>query len=211
MQKWRADENRIPHSRLVALINEALREAGMFEAIDELFTEVHKRVDRIIIITNAGSRTVDNFYLTHTLPQLRTLLDKHAVKLTSTEEWVIALGPPPSSEDEEAFREFYTSVKVCKFQHLSSDNILSQYREFRRVLSDELDHCGGAGNGEANIEITSVGDQMCEISAACRLGDCFPQQISLVKLILILDPTNSRFSFQHPDQFVEVSCQRTPI
>lgn len=46
---------------------------------------------------------------------------------------------------------------------------------------------------------------MCEISAACRLGDNIPN-IDLLRLVLILDRTNSRFSQQVPKLFAEV-CQ----
>lgn len=112
MQKWRVDEHRLPHSRIVTAINDALVEAGLFHAIDRLLTETRRRVDKIIIVTNAGSRTVQNFYLVHTLPQLKELLIRHDVQLTSTEEWVLSLGPPPSPDHEDAFREFYTNVKV---------------------------------------------------------------------------------------------------
>lgn len=57
----------------------------------------------------------------------------------------------------------------------------------------------------ARVDVISIGDQMCEISAACRLGEEFGHRLKLLKLVLILDPTNSRFSFQDPAQFVQVS------
>eukprot|EP01053_Blabericola_migrator_P001922 Blabericola_migrator_1__1921@NODE_1522_length_4352_cov_15_201867_g1002_i0_p7_GENE_NODE_1522_length_4352_cov_15_201867_g1002_i0NODE_1522_length_4352_cov_15_201867_g1002_i0_p7_ORF_typecomplete_len121_score18_35_NODE_1522_length_4352_cov_15_201867_g1002_i018482210 len=120
MQRWRAEESKVPHAKIVHSINQALVQAGMFEALDQIFTDVRKQVDEVIIITNAGSRTVDNFYLTHCLPQLRLLLIKHDIRLASTEEWVLTLGPPPNPEDEEAFREFYTDVKVRALKTLYS-------------------------------------------------------------------------------------------
>lgn len=110
MQYWRSDD--FNHLATIQAINGNLVQAGVFEALDDLFSEVKKHVDDIWIITNAGSKTVEHFYLKLCMPELRSILAKHKVDLFSTERWVTELGPPPTCEDEVAFREFYTIVKV---------------------------------------------------------------------------------------------------
>ncbi|EZG66635.1 hypothetical protein GNI_078290 [Gregarina niphandrodes] len=184
MQHWRNDEKDKPHQQIVREINEKLTRAGLFDALDMMLHRVSKTVDRIYIVTNAGSKTVENFYLTHTLPQLRDLLRRHSVSLASTEEWVVRSGPPPHPDEDEAFREFYTGVKF------------SEFKENVEAALDLWEH-------DSRVDVISVGDQMCEISAACRLGRIFAGDINLIKLVLILDPSNARFSHQTPTQFVK--------
>lgn len=124
MAQWRAPYSNEPFAQTVDIerertrrINEALLVSGLFGKLDELFDELKHslNVDMISIVTNAGSKTVEWFYLSYCIPQLKALIAKHGISIQSTERWVKKLGPPPDAAQEDDFREFYTNVKYHEF------------------------------------------------------------------------------------------------
>eukprot|EP00914_Ancora_sagittata_P020397 GHVO01040335.1.p1 GENE.GHVO01040335.1~~GHVO01040335.1.p1 ORF type:complete len:353 (+),score=23.63 GHVO01040335.1:165-1223(+) len=220
-------------SRATKAINEILLDSGLFTELDILFSEIAgcRSVEQIIIVTNAAFQTVTGFYLTHCMPQLIELLNRHNIMIRSTEDWVRQLGPPPCSTCEGEFREFYTNVKFRQFQvelaavfsRRESRNETQNARSigsglrglrFRKRPSldstpqgesaDEIstgtnDTTGSSDQSAAGtdtpeplqdthgpVDVYSVGDQLCEITAACRLGRLWPQNVRFTKLLLIM-------------------------
>lgn len=298
MQQWHQDEGnrKDDEARSTATaMNAALERCGVFDAIGELLLCARAASDAVVIVTNAGQKTVENFYLSLILPQLRRILEQLRIPCRSTEEWVNINGPLPSPENEEAFREFYTVVKYNEFKRhfyqkllvesrsaedtnapadtdraaaaatttdartaaysenaaaataamstvtavreassletiatsatattasatatASQDSIpdgLHESKETKTLSSankatnkSTVRADGPSVSSESlpqnrRIDVISVGDQPCEIAAACRLKHEFSDQINQIKLLLISDPYNLKFSNQTPTSF----------
>lgn len=97
-------------------IRKGLHASGLFQILAEIFRGLREtfpsRLSQVVIVTNAGTRTVENFYLQFCLPELAELCAKEQVYIHSTEHVVKRLGSIPPITDEEAYREFYTTSKV---------------------------------------------------------------------------------------------------
>ncbi|KAH7646866.1 hypothetical protein FG379_002018 [Cryptosporidium bovis] len=201
MQRWRSVlseigseaesidycENENSLFELTEQIRSDLIKAGLFDLLESLFSELRDvgKAVKIVIVTNAGIRTVELFYLKNCLPKLGELLKRYDVSIRSTEEYIKKNGPPPSPFKEEEYREFYTNAKLYEFQ---------------RVL---LEFWSEEGNDKYPlVDIISAGDQSCEMTAACRISKFYENRIRRTKLIYIYDPEDSRFWKQNPRSFV---------
>ncbi|KAH8584452.1 uncharacterized protein ELE39_002546 [Cryptosporidium sp. chipmunk genotype I] len=175
---------------LTEQIRNELVQVGLFDLLDRFFSELWSTgmAYKIVIITNAGLRTVELFYLKYCLPKLGDLLNKYNIEIKSTEEYIRKKGPPPSPFREEEYREFYTNAKL---------------HEFQKVLLD----CWGNNverkdNLSPMFDIISAGDQACEMTAACRISKFYENKIRRTKLIYIHDPEDFRFWKQKPERFI---------
>ncbi|CAD98675.1 hypothetical protein [Cryptosporidium parvum Iowa II] len=184
-------ENESSLYELTEQIRNELVQVGLFDLLDQFFSDLWSTgmAYKIVIITNAGLRTVELFYLKYCLPKLGDILKKYNVEINSTEEYIRKKGPPPSPFSEEEYREFYTNAKL---------------HEFQKVLLD----CWG-NNLECNddfpsmFDVISAGDQACEMTAACRISKFYENKIRRTKLIYIHDPEDFRFWKQKPESFMK--------
>lgn len=204
MQTWRSIQNNMGNEgdcidygenesnlyELTEQIRNELVQVGLFEILEKFFSDLWNagKAYKIVIITNAGLRTVELFYLKYCLPKLGDLLNKYNIEIKSTEEYIRKKGPPPSPFREEEYREFYTNAKL---------------HEFQRVLLD----CWGnsvecTNEVPSNFDIISAGDQACEMTAACRISKFYENRIRRTKLIYIHDPEDFRFWKQKPESFI---------
>ncbi|KAJ1609516.1 hypothetical protein OIY81_259 [Cryptosporidium canis] len=183
-------ENETELYELTKQIREELVQVGLFDSLEKLFSDLwgDGKAFKIIIITNAGVRTVELFYLKYCLPKLGELLKRHNVEIRSTEEYIKKKGPPPSPFKECEYREFYTNAKLYEFQ---------------RVLLDCWSNCTMRTNDTPTIfDIISAGDQACEMTAACRISKFYENKIRRTKLVYIHDPEDLRFWNQKPESFI---------
>ena len=188
MSQWQAA--RAKNKLVVERIRSAVEESGIFIIIDDLLmklkTSLH--IDFIKIVTNAGMKTVEDFYLGYCVPELGNILEKHNIEIESTQKWAGSLGPAPPESDDDGFRDYYINIK---------------FREFESTILRRFE--------SASVDVTSVGDQVCEIAAACRLGKSLVANVELVKLLMILDPMDNKFANQTPESFAEqlrhLSCR----
>ncbi|OII76124.1 hypothetical protein cand_007130 [Cryptosporidium andersoni] len=197
MQKWRniqyefgnigdnfeSNNNEQCLYMLTESIRTQLEEVGLFDILERLFNDLwnNGKVLKIVIVTNAGLRTVELFYLKYCLPKLNELIIKYNISIRSTEEYIKKSGPPPSPFQEEDYREFYTNAKLCEFQ---------------RVLLD----CWHSK--QVQFDLISAGDQACEMTAACRISKFYEERINRTKLVYIHDPDDFRFWKQTPESFM---------
>ncbi|PFH36302.1 hypothetical protein BESB_044940 [Besnoitia besnoiti] len=140
MAQWCAKHCTLGPLETVAAIRETLYEAKFFQVLEDFFASLssarHQEVafSQVVIVTNAGTRTVENFYLQFCLPELGELCARERVYIHSTEHVVKRLGPIPPITDEEAYREFYTTTKYHEF-----DFVLQRYLHgLRRVRREHL-------------------------------------------------------------------------
>lgn len=116
MACWRKVQLYFGLQQAVACIRRGLEQAALVEALEALFDDLRKlrqrRHTQIVIVTNAGLRTVQEFYLRLCLPELKELCDREKVYIHSTEHFAGRVGPIPPMAEEEAFCEFYTALKV---------------------------------------------------------------------------------------------------
>ncbi|CDI86621.1 hypothetical protein, conserved [Eimeria praecox] len=116
MACWRKVQLYFGLQQAVACIRKGLEEAALVAALEALFDDLRKlrqqRHTQIVIVTNAGLRTVQEFYLRLCLPELKELCDREKVYIHSTEHFADRVGPIPPMAEEEAFCEFYTALKV---------------------------------------------------------------------------------------------------
>ncbi|KAH8739437.1 hypothetical protein FG386_000409 [Cryptosporidium ryanae] len=203
MQRWRSIlsemgteseaidycENENSLFKLTEQIRSDLVKAGLFDLLDNLFSELREigKAVKIVIVTNAGIRTVELFYLKNCLPKLEELMKKYDISIRSTEEYIKRNGPPPSPFKEEEYREFYTNAKLCEFQ---------------KVLLDFWSENENRSDKYPLVDIISAGDQSCEMTAACRISKFYENRVRRTKLIYIYDPEDSRFWRQNPRSFV---------
>lgn len=64
---------------------------------------------------------------------------------------------------------------------------------------------------KTRIDLISVGDQLCEITAAIRLGVNNASMIRHTKLLMIVDLMSDRFSSTGPEDFVKVNSFRDDV
>lgn len=116
MSVWRNQSTDNTHTIApAAVINRRLQGSGLFEMLDRFFSVLvdgARGPQRIVIVTNAAIRTVEHFYLSYCMTQLRPILDKYSIPIRSTELQIRKCGAIPSPSDENAFREYYTQAKV---------------------------------------------------------------------------------------------------
>lgn len=117
MACWRKMQLYFGLQQAVACIRKGLEQSKLVGALKALFDDLRKlrekRHTQIVIVTNAGLRTVQEFYLRMCLPELRELCEREKVYIHSTEHFARRVGPIPPMTEEEAFCEFYTALKVC--------------------------------------------------------------------------------------------------
>ncbi|KAF7457770.1 HAD-like domain containing protein [Cryptosporidium felis] len=184
---YNEDENSL--YELTEQIRSELVNVGLFDLLEKFFSDLWGvgRAMKIVIVTNAGLRTVELFYLKYCLPKLGDLLSKYNIEIKSTEEYIRKKGPPPSPFREEEYREFYTNAKLSEFQ---------------RVLLDCWENSKDHPEAVSMFDIISAGDQACEMTAACRISKFYENKIRRTKLIYINDPENLRFWKQRPEGFI---------
>lgn len=73
----------------------------------------------------------------------------------------------------------------------------------RRLMS--CSPCAVPQREDVRFDVISVGDQLCEITAAIRLGVSNSSIIRHTKLLMILDLMSDRFASTSPEHFVLVS------
>lgn len=116
MACWRKMQLYFGLQQAVAFIRRGLEEAELVGALRSLFDDLRelreRRHTQIVIVTNAGLRTVQDFYLKMCFPELRELCERERVYIHSTEHFASRVGPIPPMTEEEAFCEFYTALKV---------------------------------------------------------------------------------------------------
>lgn len=116
MACWRKMQVYFGLQQAVACIRKGLEQAELVRALRALFDDLRllreKRHTQIVIVTNAGLRTVQEFYLKMCLPELKELCEREKVYIHSTEHFARRVGPIPPMTEEEAFCEFYTALKV---------------------------------------------------------------------------------------------------
>eukprot|EP00917_Polyrhabdina_sp_WS-2016_P016410 GHVP01035484.1.p1 GENE.GHVP01035484.1~~GHVP01035484.1.p1 ORF type:complete len:371 (+),score=59.61 GHVP01035484.1:131-1114(+) len=202
------------YRKITNQISRELQHSGVFHAIEMLFERISRDVDYISIVTNAGSFTLGGFYLQHCMPQLQSTLKKHSIPITSTDVWTSTLGSPPDNGNVDGFRRYYTEMKRRQFERETKEILAeisgnekklsfssffsSKQRDQSLTPSDQSTSASPAGSSSTTdiefsdiqqdarcIEIISVGDQMCEISAACQVAKHNSKQISCAKLLLI--------------------------
>lgn len=206
MEQWRLSGP--DTARTVRAINRHLVAAGLFDVLDRLFdalVNTSPQRQRVVIVTNAVGRTVRGFYLTYCLPQLKQLVEKYRIPIRSTECWLPSCGPIPLPHQDEALRELYTTIKLRQFQEelrvfereLRTTNSLRANRHEWKLQSSVPAELGCPA-----IDVISVGDQLCEITAAIRLGALNPSLIRRTKLLMILDFARDRFLTTSPEYFV---------
>ncbi|KFH04083.1 hypothetical protein TGVAND_318390 [Toxoplasma gondii VAND] len=143
MAQWRSKHCTLGPLETVAAIRAALCEAKFFEVLDRFFASLRDerssgQVSQVVIVTNAGTRTVENFYLQFCLPELGELCAREQVYIHSTEHVVKRLGPVPSITDEEAYREFYTTTKYHEFDFVLQRYIHGLRREHGALRRQQL-------------------------------------------------------------------------
>ncbi|KAL8452446.1 hypothetical protein Emag_002351 [Eimeria magna] len=115
MACWRKMQVYFGLQQAVACIRKGLEQAELVEALRALFDDLRalreRRHTQIVIVTNAGLRTVQEFYLKMCLPELKELCEREKVYIHSTEHFARRVGPIPPMTEEEAFCEFYTALK----------------------------------------------------------------------------------------------------
>lgn len=118
---WRRMQLYFGLQQAVACIRKGLEQAALVQALEALFDDLgrlrRRRHTQIVIVTNAGLRTVQEFYLRLCLPELKELCEREKVYIHSTEHFAPRVGPIPPMTEEEAFCEFYTALKVL---HIST-------------------------------------------------------------------------------------------
>lgn len=167
MDQWRTSPERTLKRR--DEINRKLVVGGLFDALERFFEGLKASAtvpQKVVIVTNAAVKTVDSFYLGFMLPQLGAILAKYDVSICSTEVWLEVCGPVPNAANEKAFREYYTHKKLLQFR--------KELASFTQGLPSKVD-------------IVSVGDQLCEITAACRLALSNEFIVRQCSLLLVLD------------------------
>ncbi|KAL8271022.1 hypothetical protein Esti_005063 [Eimeria stiedai] len=119
MACWRKMQLYFGLQQAVACIRKGLEQAELVEALRDLFDDLRalreRRHTQIVIVTNAGLRTVQEFYLKMCLPELKELCEREKVYIHSTEHFARRVGPIPPMTEEEAFCEFYTALKYHEF------------------------------------------------------------------------------------------------
>eukprot|EP00920_Eleutheroschizon_duboscqi_P030733 GHVT01074248.1.p1 GENE.GHVT01074248.1~~GHVT01074248.1.p1 ORF type:complete len:783 (+),score=127.90 GHVT01074248.1:319-2349(+) len=89
---------------------------------------------QVVIVTNAGLKTVENFYLRFCIPELRVVCEREKIEIRSTEHLGGRLGPVPSPLAEEAFREFYTAMKFHEFDYVAQRHFAQGHRQLLHCL-----------------------------------------------------------------------------
>lgn len=176
---------------LTKQIREKLIQVGLFDILEKFFSDLLNvgKAFKIVIVTNAGIRTVDFFYLKYCLPKLCELLGRFNIEIKSTEDYIRKKGHPPSPFKEEEYREFYTDAKLNEFQKV--------------LLGCWTDTAYRARGGIPNVfDVISVGDQACEMTAACRICKFYENKIRYTKLLYVYDPDDFRFWRQSPESFI---------
>ncbi|KAL8437817.1 hypothetical protein ACSSS7_000698 [Eimeria intestinalis] len=119
MACWRKMQVYFGLQQAVACIRKGLEQAELVDALRSLFDDLRalreRRHTQIVIVTNAGLRTVQEFYLKMCLPELKELCEREKVYIHSTEHFARRVGPIPPMTEEEAFCEFYTALKYHEF------------------------------------------------------------------------------------------------
>lgn len=119
MACWRKMQVYFGLQQAVACIRKGLEQAELVGALRALFDDLRilreRRHTQIVIVTNAGLRTVQEFYLKMCLPELKELCEREKVYIHSTEHFARRVGPIPPMTEEEAFCEFYTALKYHEF------------------------------------------------------------------------------------------------
>ncbi|KAL8440132.1 hypothetical protein Efla_005251 [Eimeria flavescens] len=119
MACWRKMQVYFGLQQAVACIRKGLEQAELVGALRSLFDDLRmlreQRHTQIVIVTNAGIRTVQEFYLKMCLPELKELCEREKVYIHSTEHFARRVGPIPPMTEEEAFCEFYTALKYHEF------------------------------------------------------------------------------------------------
>lgn len=190
MDQWKLAEG-LPAVTLTS-INHRLEKSGLFTALDRFFADLVslKAPHRIVIVTNAAIKTVESFYLTHCLPQLGDLISKYKIPIRSTQCWVDRCGPVPPAYQGTEFREYYTTVKFLQFEE-ELTRFVTQMRLQRTSgnvpIPKSRSQRSTALDRPLTIDVTSVGDQLCEITAAIRLGAANPALVRHTKLVMLLD------------------------
>ncbi|CBZ50648.1 conserved hypothetical protein [Neospora caninum Liverpool] len=144
MSQWRSKHCTLGPLETVAAIREALYEAKFFQVLGNFFASMRDvrnngfSLSQVVIVTNAGTRTVENFYLQFCLPELGELCAREQVYIHSTEHVVKRLGPIPPITDEEAYREFYTTTKYHEFDFVLQRYIHGLRREHGALRRQQL-------------------------------------------------------------------------
>lgn len=186
--------------RAISYINKRLEAAGLFATLDKFLHAIVRSargLQRIVIVTNAAAKTVTSFYLALCIPQLDDLLRKYRIPIHSTEKWLSMCGAVPDSTEEDQFREYYTRTKLMEFQKefqkfqewigKKNSEMITTACESGSTTASSPGESSSSMNAVSRFDVISVGDQLCEMTAAIRLSVANEPLVRHTKLLMILD------------------------
>jgi len=128
-----------------------LIKSDLYENLNLLMSKIISlNVEKIYVVTNAAQKTVEQFYFSLIMPELKEIFVKFDIEVISTSYWTNQMGLPPPQEREKEYRDYFTIAKKHAFIY---------------VLKKFSIHFG-----VDSINLISVGDQYCEMSAASSLA-----------------------------------------